>query len=284
MVEIINLIPSSTTLTAAPNPAFLGQSVTLTAAATGPSTTPAGSVTFYDGATTLTTLTVDATGHASFTTATLAVSTHNLTAAFSGNSIYSTSTSQSFAETIQPDPADFTISLASPTLTIQTQHHLTTTVTLTSLSGFADSLALTCANLPTYLTCRLTPATASLTANATATASLYLDTDSVLGYARNRAMPIPNNPLASPFALSLLLSPFGLFAAFARRRSAQRPLRLLVLLLAAISFALAGCGTIILPADIPPSTPPGVYTIPIVAAGAASGLTHTAQLTLTVTP
>jgi len=33
-----------------------------------------------------------------------------------------------------------------------------------------------------------------------------------------------------------------------------------------------------------PSAAPGVYTIPIKAAGATSGIAHTAQLTLTVTP
>jgi hypothetical protein len=49
-------------------------------------------------------------------------------------------------------------------------------------------------------------------------------------------------------------------------------------------MALTGCGTLIFPIDIPPSVAPGTYTIPITATGTTTNLTHTAQLTLTITP
>jgi hypothetical protein len=111
----------------------------------------------------------------------------------------------------------------------------------TSLNGLADSLTLTCVNLPTYLTCRATPATATLAvANGTATVSLYLDSDSVLGYARNTPASYPGRS-PSPIAWALLLSPFGLFAGLApwsRRRLQGHPcLRLLILLLAILPFS-----------------------------------------------
>jgi parallel beta-helix repeat protein len=63
-------------------------------------------------------------------------------------------------------------------------------------------------------------------------------------------------------------------------------LRLFLLLFALIpaSLTLAGWGEIITPYDVPPSASPGTYIIPITATGAATGIAHTASLTLTVTP
>jgi hypothetical protein len=285
LTEIINGLASATTLTAAPNPALFGQTVTLTAAVTGIPATPTGSLTFYNGPTALAIVSLDASGHAAFTTSSLAVGTHTLTAVYAGNTIYSTSTSLPFSETINPLPANFTIILASPTVTIETQHHLTTSLVLTSLNSFADTLTLTCANLPTYVTCQPTPNPAPLAANGSTTVSLYLDTDSVLGYALNHRPSLPGDPTSSRFNLALLITPVGLFAglaAFSRRRTR---LRLLLVFLALIpaSLSVVGCGEIIYPYDPPPSAVPGTYIIPITATGAATGITHTAQLTLIIT-
>jgi hypothetical protein len=286
LTQTITPVASVTALSALPNPALFGNSVTFTAQVTGSQATPSGSVTLFDGNTALATLSLDASGHATFATATLAVGNHTLTAVYAGNTIYSTSTSLPFTETINPLPADFTITLASPSITIETQHHLTTTLTLTSLNSFADTLALICANLPTYVTCQPAPDPAPLTASGSTTVSLYLDTDSVLGYARNHPPSLPSNPTSSRFNLALLITPFSLFAglaAFSRRRTRLRLLLVLFALIPA-SLTLTGCGEIIYPYDVPPSAAPGTYTIPITATGATTGITHTANLTLTIMP
>jgi hypothetical protein len=287
LAETINPPPSSTLLNAAPNPAFAGQSVTLTATVTGPALTPVGAVTFYDGPTLLGNRMLDITGHASLSVTTLSVGPHTLTAAYAGSSFaYFPSTSPPVTETILPNPEDFSLTLASPSLTIQTQHHLTTTVTLASINGFADSVAITCANLPAYVICRPTPAAATLAANGTATVSLYFDTDSIPGYVRRDSGPLRRD--GSLINVALLL-PFGLLAgvgAFPRRRFGGRSRVGLVVLAVAgvcLTLALSGCGSEILPFNIPQSTPPGTYTIPVTATGAATGVSHTANLTLTVT-
>ncbi|HWG16479.1 MAG TPA: Ig-like domain repeat protein [Acidobacteriaceae bacterium] len=295
LAEIINPLPSVTALTAGPNPVFVGVPLTLIATVTGTSAISNGNVSFYDGATLLASVPVDAAGHAIQSTAFLAVGTHTLTAVYSGNSTYSASTSAPFTEVIQPLPQDFTITLASRTITLKTEHHTTTTLTLTSINGFADSLAITCANLPQYVTCQPKPTPASLTASGTTVVSLYLDTDSVLGYARLAAPPRPTPaPLgnrSAPIALALLFAPFSFFSALALSRKSRRahfrtPLRLLALLLALlpISAALSGCTTIINAYDPPAAAVPGTYTIPITAAGAATHIAHTANLTLIITP
>src|SRR5436305_10600200 len=69
----------------APNPSTFGQSVTFTSTVTSGSGVPAGTVTFTEGAATLASnVAVDGAGHAAFTTATLAVGSHTVTATFTG--------------------------------------------------------------------------------------------------------------------------------------------------------------------------------------------------------
>jgi hypothetical protein len=277
---------SATTLTSSLNPANAGQTVTFTATVTGASFSglpPAGSVSFSDGTTVLGTAPlVSSSGGAStaaFSISTLAVGTHSITAAYVPAAGYATSAA-TLTQTINPAPVDFTITLASPSVTLQTYQTSTTTVTLASLGGFADTLGLTCGSLPTNVTCTLTPNSAKLAANATAAASLYLSTVTIPSRnALNRPVSAPEFPIN----LALMLSPAGLFTALAARRR-RRFSVLNFVLLAAFSMAaltLAGCGSLIYPL---PSAVPGTYTIPITATGASTGLTHTAQLTLTINP
>jgi hypothetical protein len=279
--ETVTGYGSATVLTAAPNPAGAGQLVTLTTAVTGVgySVVASGTVTFFDGTSQLGTATLDATGHASYSTAALALGTHMLIAVYAGNSLYATSTSAAIAEIIVKP--DFTMALSSPTIPLPTYQHTTTTLTLTSLGNFADNINITCVSPPTYVTCIFTSNPAALTANGTTTVSFYLDTDSILG---DKTGPLHSSrqPRPSPIALALLLPPLGLFATLGCRRKRHLSLLLLSLALACLPFALNGCGSsVITPV---PSAAPGTYTIPIAATGVTTGLTHTAQLTLTVTP
>jgi hypothetical protein len=182
-------------------------------------------------------------------------------------------------------PPDFTITLANPTITLQTQHHTTTTVTLTSLNAFADTITLACGNPPAYITCKFTPGPAPLAANGTTTVSLYVDTDSVLGYALNHPAPAPRNSPTLPLNFALLLSPVGLIAFLKRTSGTRHHLRFLALTLAVLPLALTitGCTTISRPYSAPPSAALGTYTLPITATGTTTGISHTAQVTLTVT-
>jgi Bacterial Ig-like domain (group 3) len=93
---ITQLVQKTTTtaLTSSANPSVFGQSVTFSASITpnaGP--VPTGSVTFKDGATTLGTGVVNGSGVATFTTSSLSVATHSITAAYGGDNNYVSSTS-----------------------------------------------------------------------------------------------------------------------------------------------------------------------------------------------
>ncbi len=84
-------IATTTTLTSSANPSVFGQSVTFTATEKpNPSAggNSGGTVTFTDGSTTLGTIDLNSQGIATFTTATLAVASHTITATYNGNQYY----------------------------------------------------------------------------------------------------------------------------------------------------------------------------------------------------
>ena len=97
---------TTTTLTSSLNPSIAGQAVTLTAtvAPVAPATgVPAGDVTFRDGATTIGTATLDATGHASIVVSTLATGNHSLTAAYGGSLDFLASTSAAVTQVVNAE-------------------------------------------------------------------------------------------------------------------------------------------------------------------------------------
>jgi hypothetical protein len=112
-VNYVVLQPTTTSLSSSLNPSATGQSVTFTATVTGTGTgTPTGTVTFKDGATTLSTMPLS--GHsAAFTTTSLAVGSHAITAVYSGDATFATS-SGSLTQTVnQPASTTSTTSLSS---------------------------------------------------------------------------------------------------------------------------------------------------------------------------
>ena len=94
---------TTTTLTASPSAAVAGQPILLTATISpAPSGSALGTVNFFDGSTLLGTGTVNASGVATFTTSNLPVGSHTLTAVYSGNSTFASSTSSPVTETVSP--------------------------------------------------------------------------------------------------------------------------------------------------------------------------------------
>jgi hypothetical protein len=98
-VTVTPLHSTATMLSVAPNPAKIHESVTLTAHVTSTSGSPAGTVTFFDGATALATVTLTG-GSAAFTTSALDAGTHAISAAYNGASTFAVSRSQTTSEVI----------------------------------------------------------------------------------------------------------------------------------------------------------------------------------------
>jgi hypothetical protein len=107
VLTVVATFSTTTALTAQPATTMAGQSVTLTATVSGqPSSTgtPTGTVTFFDGATSIGTGTLNASGVATLTTNSLSVGTHSLTATYGGDLNFAGSTSAPATETVTALP------------------------------------------------------------------------------------------------------------------------------------------------------------------------------------
>lgn len=265
--EIILPAPTLTALTVSPNPAFPGVAVTLRAVVTGVGI-PSGIVTFYDGALSIGSGSLDATGTALLTVTTLQLGSHPLTAAFAGSSSANASVSPVVTEVIIPNPRDFVLTSDSP-LTLRTEHHGAATVTVTPVGGLSDTVSISCGAMPIYATCAVVPGEVSI-GNATAQrVSVKIETDQVAGYASlERRWGVV---LACVF-------PCFLIGLTSRHRDRLRG-AMLVLLLAGVAGGVIGCS-----GKYPMATPPGTYSIVISGHGQTTGLDRTTTLTLVVTP
>ena len=110
------LSASSTSLTATLKPVDVGQPLTLLSVVTGSgsSAAPTGIVTFYDGNTPLGTATLNAAGHATYTTSALSAGVHTLHSVYGGDATYSQSSSPNVSETVRLMPSSVALSI-SPT-------------------------------------------------------------------------------------------------------------------------------------------------------------------------
>ena len=113
--QVVNIATSATSITSTANPSSFGQSVTFTATVSGDS--PAGSVTFKDGANPIGgcsgVLLSGAT--AACTTSTLSTGSHSITAVYSGDTNNTTSTSAPLVQVVRsPTTTHLTITQATP--------------------------------------------------------------------------------------------------------------------------------------------------------------------------
>jgi hypothetical protein len=110
--QVVNAAPladATSTLASSSNPSSSGQNVTFTMTVGGSAGTPTGTVNFMDGGTSLAGCTAVAlgAGSAACSTAALAVGTHSITAAYSGDASYNAGVSNTVMQSVQaPPPAD----------------------------------------------------------------------------------------------------------------------------------------------------------------------------------
>ncbi len=98
--QVVNKVATTTGVTSSPSPSTYGQSVIFTATVTGPGGTPTGTVTFLDGAVSLGTGPLDAAGVAAFSTSSLLVATHSITASYGGDTSFNFSTSPVLSQVV----------------------------------------------------------------------------------------------------------------------------------------------------------------------------------------
>jgi hypothetical protein len=112
--QAVGVTPTTTTLISSANPSPVGQTVTFTAVVSGAGGTPTGTVIFTDGTTTLAAPSL-ISGTATFTTSSLALGSHPITANYGGDSNFATSASAALNQAIGVTPSTtILISSANP--------------------------------------------------------------------------------------------------------------------------------------------------------------------------
>lgn len=164
VTQVVNAIPTTTDLTTAPNPSLLGDPVTLTATVApdggpggclrtpsclrGPSGSmvPTGSLQFYvDGTPFGNPVALDGNGQAVTTTTTLSTGSHPITATYSGDAYFATSTAQPVTQVVNAggSTAGVEVSPASAMKLAQPNSTVTYQLTVTNTGTASDSYAVT---------------------------------------------------------------------------------------------------------------------------------------------
>ncbi|MFI5253731.1 MAG: Ig-like domain repeat protein [Bacteroidota bacterium] len=124
--------PTNTSLGTDINPSATGQTITLTSNVTSPLPgTPTGTVTFYDGASSLGTVALSLSASASMTTSSLSFGSHNLTATYNEDAKFGTSTSSIVSQHVLGATSGLIISNNNPSVVGQS---VTLTATVSSTS------------------------------------------------------------------------------------------------------------------------------------------------------
>jgi Bacterial Ig-like domain (group 3) len=132
--SLSQMTSTTTTLTSSVNPSYVTQTVTFTAVVTTSSGTPTGNVVFNDGTKTVATVAL-ANSQAIYATTYSVAGTHNLTAAYSGDSSHQGSASNVLHQVVRKLPAKTTTSVATSGTPSKLGQAVTFTATVTSTFG-----------------------------------------------------------------------------------------------------------------------------------------------------
>jgi hypothetical protein len=211
--------------------------------------------------------TLDSNGDANFSTSTLALGTHPITAVYAGNSITAGSKSQVLNQLVipalGPSPNAFLMNVTPTSVSVGVGNSVSLTVTVTSLPAFTQSVQLSCGNLPKEATCTFSQALIPPGGGST---TLVLNAAAPHACGVSSPDFIAPNSLGSSLPL-LLLTTLGLFFARKRRRLFQ------TLALAAVLCALPmlnGCSSRC--TDF--GTQPNNYTFTVVGTAVQPGVTE----------
>ncbi len=278
ITETVTAYATQTSLVASATSMNTDQQLTLlttTTSSSGGAVT--GTITYMSGTTTLGTATVGANGAATFSLSPPAGS-YSIAAHYSGDALNAASVSNVVTVNVS-QATEFTIALNPTSMSIPTTKSAQLTINLGSQNSFTDKIALGCDSLPYSVTCNFANNDFTLSANGKASVTLTVDTNSPLAsgsQAKNEGLFGSNGMIAAWVFPGAALFGFA-FRRFRKNAAAMRALVVLAMLVGT-TFLMTGCGGFTLN-----SAKPGNYVIQVTATGTQTGVTHVANLTLTVT-
>jgi len=290
----INIVKANTTTGATASPTSLLQFSSETLSATVASTTtgtPTGTVSFYNGSTLLGTSSLNSSGVATFTSATLGVGSFSLTGVYNGDSNYGTSTSASSSFTVSADPQDFQLSVSTAAVAVASGSTVQTNLFVSPTNTLAGTLTFACTGLPQYATCTFgPPSTLAVTATTNlqtywqqpilVTVTFWSDVAPVASASpAERPGRKGTRPLFA-FGWPVMLVGIGGLARRRLRRSGAALFAALFCLLAGASTTLSGCNSAI--NGVKYTTPAGTSNVTITVTGPGSA-SHTIPVQYTIT-
>jgi hypothetical protein len=287
---LLNASGSVNTLGTSANPVAVGQSVTFTATIAakvrGVSAVPSGTVTFFDGSTSLGGVTLTG-GVAHLATSSLAIGTHSISAQYGGDYNFHSSTSALLSEVVTGTP-DFALAANPTTLTVNAGTPAAYAFTVTPSNGYNGTVSFACTGtLPTKTTCAFSPTSVSPTSGTYPPSTLTLSTTAAIA---SYVAPVRPNSKPTLPTLWASLSGFGVFglvlAGIGKKRNRGMGIVLGVLLVV-MALTMFGCGgsSSTNTGGNPgiPGTPAGNYTVTVTATGTGTGTpTHSTTVTLIV--
>lgn len=221
-----SLASSITSLRSDGSIAYAGSPIALTATVAGSLlASPIGNVIFLDGSTSIASSPLSA-GSASLSTTVLSPGPHTLRAVYSGDAVYSSSTSPALAVTVVPSP-DFTLTASAASYSGKARETVAIPMSLLPINGTLNRpVQFVVSGLPAGATATFAPATLTLGGD-TAAVTLTLQMPPTLS--RNHAVPGRYKVLA--FLL-------GILGILPRRRASAA-----LLAMSMFSICLSGCGS-----------------------------------------
>jgi cytoskeletal protein CcmA (bactofilin family) len=216
----VTAVPTSATLSSTLAPSSYGQQVTFTATVSGsaPDHTPSGTVTFFDGSTSIGTGAL-ASGVATLPISTLTVANHSITASYGGDAIFATSTTAPFLQTVNALSPTFTV---APSSAVNAGSDASVNGSISAGASIPSGSVAVSVNNGTPVMATILPDgtfTASLTTSALASGTYslgYSFPGNVNFHAATSSATLTVNAVASTIAVtsSLNPSPYGQQVAF----------------------------------------------------------------------
>ena len=201
----VNKATPTVTLVSSKNPVLSLNPITFTATVASAASTPTGSVSFYDGTTLLGSAVTLTAGVATYTTSSLAIAAHPITAIYSGDSNFVTVTSSVLTQTVQDFTLNISTSSGGSTTGAGVPGGTVTYVFQLSPSGgttFPAAITLTANGLPAGATATFTPATIAAGAGTTTVTLVIQLANQIL--ASNPAIHFGVAPGFSPALISVV--------------------------------------------------------------------------------
>jgi sugar lactone lactonase YvrE len=277
--QLVQPMPTSTSIRASAAGAGNDASPSLIATVVGiPALTPVptGTVTFVSGGATLGTIALDASGVATLSHQ-VPADGYTVVANYSGDAVHAPSSS--VPVTVMAPLSDFEIAVTPPSLKLATGQHAAVNVTISSNSGYSDTIGLGCSSLPASVNCHFSRNKIALAAHGSATVELTIDTNNPLGGGSSARGSLPG---IEGFSLAGICLPFSLFFGCSFLGALKQNTKVLaagLALLISVASLLTGCSGGLTQA----SAIPGTYVIEVTGLGVRGGASHFHDVNLTIT-